>query len=104
MEGGGGMIRGTTPTLEFVLPFETSLLAEAYVTLAQSDGVVLDKPLSECTLDGNKMTVKLTQEDTLKLKPGPVEIQIRAKTENGDALASDIILTSASKILKDGAI
>lgn len=98
------MIRGTTPTLEFVLPFDTSLLAEAYVTLAQGDEVVLDKPLSECTRDGNKLTVKLTQEDTLKLKTGLVEIQIRAKTENGDAIASDIILTSAQKILKDGAI
>lgn len=98
------MIRGTTPTLEFVLPFETSLLAEAYVTLSQSDGVVLDKPLSECTLDGNKMTVKLTQEDTLKLKTGLVEVQIRAKTIDGDVIASDIILTSAQKILKDGVI
>lgn len=47
------MIRGTTPTLEFILPFDTSLLAEAYVTLAQAGDVVLDKPLSECTLDGN---------------------------------------------------
>lgn len=98
------MIRGTTPTLEFVLPFDTNLLAEAYVTLAQIGDVVLDKPLSECTLDGDKMTVKLTQEDTLKLKTGQVEIQIRAKTIDGDVIASDIILTSAQKILKDGVI
>ena len=98
------MIRGTTPTLEFVLPFDTSLLAEAYVTLEQSDEVVLDKPLSDCTLDDNKMTVKLTQEDTLKLKIGLIEVQIRAKTVDGDVIASDIILTSAQKILKDGVI
>lgn len=98
------MIRGTTPTLEFVLPFKASILAEAYVTLAQAGGVVLDKPLSECTLDGDKMIVKLTQEDTLKLKTGLVEIQIRAKTGDGNAIASDIILTSAQKILKEGVI
>lgn len=29
------MIRGTTPTLEFTLPFDTSLIAEMYVTMAQ---------------------------------------------------------------------
>lgn len=98
------MIRGTTPTLEFILPFDTSLISEAYVTLAQAGDVVLDKPLSECALDGNKMTVKLTQGDTLKLKTGLIEIQIRAKTIDGDAIASDIILTSAQKILKDGVI
>lgn len=98
------MIRGTTPTLEFVLPFEASLLAAAYVTFVQSDSVVLDKPLSECAIDGNKMTVKLTQEDTLKLKTGLVEVQIRARTADGDVIASDIILTGAQKILKDGVI
>lgn len=29
------MIRGTTPTLEFALPFEVDLIAEAYVTISQ---------------------------------------------------------------------
>lgn len=27
------MIRGTTPTLESILPFDTSLIAEMYVTI-----------------------------------------------------------------------
>lgn len=31
------MIRGTTPTLEFTLPFDTSLIAEMYVTIAQGE-------------------------------------------------------------------
>lgn len=98
------MIRGTTPTLEFVLPFDTSLLAEAFVTFEQKDEVVLDKPLSECKTDGNKLTVELTQQDTLKLDNGLVRIQIRARTHGGDALASDVILTSVGEILKDGEI
>lgn len=98
------MIRGTTPTLEFTLPFDTALLSEAYVTFAQQDKVVLEKSLSDCVTDGNKMTVKLTQADTLKLQVGFVDIQIRAKMTGGDALASGIITVSAQKILKDGAI
>lgn len=31
------MIRGTTPTLESILPFDTSLIAEMYVTIAQGE-------------------------------------------------------------------
>lgn len=27
------MIRGTTPTLEFTMPFDTSLIAELYITI-----------------------------------------------------------------------
>ena len=37
------MIRGTTPTLEFTLPFEVDLIAEAYVTISQNQSVVIDK-------------------------------------------------------------
>ena len=36
------MIRGTTPTLEFTLPFEVDLIAEAYVTISQNQSVVID--------------------------------------------------------------
>lgn len=35
------MIRGTTPTLEFTLPFDTSLIAEMYVTIAQGERLLL---------------------------------------------------------------
>ena len=46
------MIRGTTPTLEFALPFEVDLIAEAYVTISQNQSVVIDKSLSELTCAG----------------------------------------------------
>lgn len=38
------MIRGTTPTLEFTLPFDTSLIAEMYVTIAQGEKRCWKKP------------------------------------------------------------
>jgi hypothetical protein len=44
------MIRGTTPTLEFTLPFDTSLIAEMYVTIAQGEKTVLEKTLSDCSI------------------------------------------------------
>lgn len=99
------MIRGTTPTLEFTLPFDTSLLAEAYVTFAQNKEVILDKKLSECQCVENTLIVKLTQEETLKLKCDClVEMQIRAKDLNENAIASDIMVESPNRILKEGVI
>ncbi len=99
------MIRGTTPTLEFTIPFDTELLAEAYVTLAQNREVIIDKKLSDCECSGNVITVKLTQEDTLKLQCNCLaEVQIRARTIDGNAVASDIETVSPDRILKDGVI
>lgn len=99
------MIRGTTPTLEFVLPFDTGQLAEAFVTLSQNDAVVLDKALTECHCNENRLTVRLTQEETLLLQDECfTEIQIRARTISGDAVASQIIRERTDRILKDGVI
>lgn len=99
------MIRGTTPTLEFMLPFDTSMLAEAYVTLSQNMQVVLNKELADCTCDGRKISVKLTQAETLLLQCDiKTEIQIRCRTHDDDALASDIISVDTGRILKDGVI
>ena len=101
------MIRGTTPTLEFTLPFEVDLIAEAYVTISQNQSVVIDKSLSELTCAGKTLTVKLSQEDTLKLQQSEfktAEIQVRVRTKVGEALASDIIAVYVGRILKDGVI
>ena len=99
------MIRGTTPTLEFVLPFDTATIAEASVTLAQRGGVVLTKKLESCKCEGEKLTVQLTQAETLQLQCGCItEIQVRVRTKSGDALASDIIKVNTHRILEDGEI
>lgn len=99
------MIRGTTPTLEFELPFETSLLSTAYITLAQNQKVVLEKGLTDCNCGKRVLSVRLKQEDTLKLQCDcKTEIQVRAKTLEGDSLASDIFVVDTERILKDGVI
>lgn len=99
------MIRGTTPTLKFTVPFDTSILAEAWVTLSQNDEVVLNKRLEDCKCDVRKLSVRLTQEETLLLDcKCKTEIQIRARTYEGEALASQIITEDTGRILKDGVI
>lgn len=77
------MIRGTTPTLESILPFDTSLIAEMYVTIAQGEKTVLEKTLSDCSCSGTSVSLALTQEDTLRLQQQPhsrAEMQIRVRT------------------------
>lgn len=99
------MIRGTTPTLEFTLPFDTGLLAEAWVTVSQLKREVFTKELEECSRDGNKLSVTLTQEETLKLECShKTEIQVRVRTADGTALASQIIAVNTERILRDGVI
>ena len=99
------MIRGTTPTLEFTIPFNTSVLAEAFVTLSQNGKVVLDKALHECNCEERKLSVKLSQEETLMLDCNcKTEIQVRARTLDDEALASDIVVVGTERILKDGVI
>lgn len=99
------MMRGTTPTLEFVLPFDTAGLAEVYVTIAQGGKTKAEKTLEDCTAQKCLLSTKLTQEETLSLEADRmVEIQLRVKTAAGDALASNVIRENAERILKDGVI
>lgn len=105
------MFRGTTPQLEFHLPFDTANIKTVWVTFSQYDEELFTVKTEEVTMSGQKISVKLTQAQTLKLKPKKVlrdnhdvEIQLRILTTTGDALASNIMRTSAEKILKDGEI
>ena len=99
------MRRGTTPTLIFDLPFDTSMITEAWVTVAQGGENVIDKTTVDCVFEGNSISVKLTQAETLALNSSTrTEIQLRVRTVDGDALASDIFTENAERILKDGEI
>lgn len=99
------MYRGTTPTLEFVLPFSADTLATLYITIAQHGSTVIEKTLTDCTASGETLTVTLTQAETLMLRcHDTAQIQVRAKTMAGEALASNIITERVEHILKDGEI
>lgn len=99
------MIRGTTPTIRLVLPFDANMLAEGFVTFAQNREIVIDKKLSECVVEENIIRIKLSQEDTLKFKHDrSVEIQLRARDTEDNAVASVIKTVNIGRILKEGVI
>lgn len=108
------MRRGTTPTLTFTLPYEIAI-STLYITFVQRDKTVLEKTENDATIDKNKITLNLTQDETLLFQssptamtlsdlPQPVYIQLRIRDADGNSFASQIIQTSVDAILKDGVI
>ena len=100
------MIRGTTPTLSFKLPFQVSELAEYWITISQRyENLIINKTSADCTASGDTITVTLSQNDTLKLiGDKPVYLQIRALTTDDEAIASKMWTCPVEDILKEGVI
>lgn len=99
------MRRGTTPTLKIkVIGMDVALFKSVYITIKQGSKE-LTKTNGDIEIkDGNILSVFLDQEDTLKFLGGHVDIQLRAVTDNGLAVASDIKRMSMERVLKDGVI
>lgn len=108
------MRRGTTPTINLNIDYQSTDIAEAWISIAQGGKIVLDKTLhsegvtiEDVTEEGETHAVihmLLSQEDTLALTAGPAELQIRALMDDDTAAASSIVKLSISRILKDGII
>lgn len=98
------MRRGTTPTLNFHLPFEVSQITKLNIALSQNDTVVIEKNLSDVTRSGRKISVKLSETETLSLNDKKeLEIQLRVAV-GSTKLASNIIKTTVKRILKEGVL
>jgi hypothetical protein len=99
------MIRGTTPALEFSLPFDSSHVKKMSLVFSQKRHVVIEKSLSDVEWTTEGISLLLTQEETLSFDPDElVAIQIRIVTDDDQAVASDIITTRIGDVLRDGKI
>ena len=105
------MIRGTTPTLEFRLPFSASLIKSAQIMVSYVDNykeVIIEKGIDECVLEGMTISTELTQEETLAF-PAPItaEVQLRVVVDRDGkdvTLATDTYKVKVKKLLKDGVL
>ena len=96
------MRRGTTPTHTFTLPFSVENVSDALIVYAQADNVILRKTVSQCHMEGNSLSVELTQEETFLFDCSKkVQIQVRVKTDEKTALTSDIITVDVAKCLSN---
>lgn len=114
------MYRGTTPTITINCDIDVSEFVTMWVTFrtqqlatyAPPKQVEVTKHLGDegVYATDKVVTVSLTQADTLLLgslspdEDQQVEVQIRGRTEDGRAFASNIMTAPLSRILKDGVI
>lgn len=83
------MIQGTTPTHKFNIDIETGLIDKLRISYEQNGKIVLSKEREDCTLTGNTITTKLSQEETIMFDaPGNVRIQLHATTASGDSMVT----------------
>lgn len=92
------MTRGTTPDYVITVEDMESLAGSSvYVTLRQGD-VVVTKETDDLAIEGNQITVCLTQEETLAFSEGYAQMQVRGVT-TGDAWASAIVDVPVKQVL-----
>lgn len=101
------MYRGTTPQIKLKLDAEIDFtkIVALWVTF-KCLSAQFSKSLDEVILldETNEIRVDLTQEETLKLKKGPVHVQIRFKMNDDRAYATSIATISLNDVLKEGVI
>lgn len=101
-------IRGTTPSIEITVKSDIDLhqVAQVWVYISQQNKVKVDKLISDVTFDyeNKKMTVLLSQEDTLGLRQGEALFQIRLLLQDETALATVASKVDVIEVYKGGVI
>lgn len=101
------MFRGTTPTLEFKIPYTVEEIELGYVTFSRNGQKFMDIPFSDSrvVLEDYSIFVYFSQEDTLSFNSRTVySIQLRILLSEGVAVASNIMTMPVEAILKNGVI
>lgn len=106
------MTRGTTPLLPFnfkktLFDLSAKSFSQIWITLMREDGAYektwdIDSVVIDTT--NNRITLKLSQEETLAMPEGEMLVQIRFKETNGEAPATNKKKVNVRGILKDGVI
>lgn len=99
------MRRGTTPTLTLTVDAElvgwacfVAIRSGCYTTIIEGERLDVSQEDGTTTIE-----LTLTQEETLALRVGACEIQVRA-AHNGSAVATDIARIDVGRIIQDGEI
>lgn len=98
------MRRGTTPTLIFSLPVDASSVECLFITFCQNKKIIIEKNINDCELSNYTLNCTLSQKDTLAFNIGTIDMQIRLRTIDGTAMASNVVVSDIKDCLKDGEI
>ena len=86
------MFCGETPTISLQCPFVCTCVEKASISFGQEKVLILQKELHDCQIDGDTISVTLTQEETAMFDPEKhvVDIQLSIVIRGRRAI-SDII-------------
>jgi len=100
------MTRFTTPTHTFKTPVDLTDAPAIYISYKQYKKIILEKDKDHIEVRPDALVVTLTQEETGRFVAGdnPVEIQVRARLDNGKSIVSGIFRASVNPVLKEGVI
>lgn len=96
------MIRGTTPTHNFYIPFSADEIKDIKIIYGQNDKPLFEKLKADCLLSDNKVITSLTAEETYKFdckRTGQAQIEV--ETLDGKITTSEIMLFPVGKCLKE---
>ena len=94
------MVQATTPTFILTLPndVDPSDFANIYFTLRQKN-VLIEKTGTDLTIDGQTVSVYLSQAETLQLVPGAAQIQLNWTYANSARACSNIVSVQVTENL-----
>lgn len=103
------MIRGTTPTIKLYVDGCDLTGMRFFITLCDKkndqkftyDNTMSNVELISASSEQSQINLTLSQDETLALAVGKVEIQVRWVDQAGIAYATDIATIDVSKILLD---
>lgn len=101
------MYRGTTPTicLTVMTSLDLSKIKTVWVTF---QNLVYERTYTgeevKIVPETKKIYVEMSQEETLSLSSGKLDIQIRFLMDDGRAYATEIATTTVEDVLRDGVI
>lgn len=90
---------GTTPTHRFKIPFDSSLVSRARVIYQQWGKEILRKENKDFRMEGDMLSISLSQEETFLFDCTPVTLQLRVRTTSGEVLKTDPITISVDDCL-----
>ena len=99
------MIRGTTPTIIYELPFPTNEVKTAEITIQYVDNhkkILITKETDDCVIGDNTISTTLTQEETVQLPaPSDIEVQLYITTTDDKIMATVVERVSVKRLLKE---
>ena len=101
------MRRGSTATLTFEIDkkIDCSQIDKLEIDFGHGKNIVLVKEISDCSINGNEISVTLSEEETLRFdyKKNPVAIQLRIGI-GGARIPTPIVYRRIEDVIREGGL